>query len=182
MRHLLFLLLIPCLMAGKANAQVSLEIEGHASFALEDLSLLADGQGYGVLVAATYPTTESGMLAVVGKLGFNQYGTFKESVIFEGDIELPIDAVYQGIPIAGGVRLHYGQARRFYVEGLIGVEIKRGDFDYYDMEDEKFKSALLASFGGGAVIWPGLAIVASFNMSSELWRYANLGLSYRFGD
>ena len=56
MRRLFFLLAMLCMLAmpfmtaGKAQAQVSLEIEGHASFALEELSRLADGQGVGGLV------------------------------------------------------------------------------------------------------------------------------------
>ncbi len=182
MRYLLFLLLIPCLMAGELKAQVSWEIEGHSSFALEDLSILADGAGFGGLVAVTYPFMESDMISLVGKAGFNHYGTRKEELLFEGDIQLDIDSVYQGIPIAGGARLYYGQSRKFYVEGLLGVEIKRGDFDTYDFEDETFKSDVIAAVAGGISVGRGLSVVASFNMSNDLWRYANLGVSYRFGE
>ena len=182
MRHLLFLLLIPCLMAGEAKAQVSLEIEGHASFALENLSVLADGTGYGGLVAVSYPFMESEMISLVGKAGFNHYGTRQEELIFEGDIQVDIDASYQGIPIAGGVRVYYGESRKFYMEGLLGVEIKRGDFDDYDFKDETYKTDVIASFAGGFSVGRGLTVVASFNMSNDLWRYANLGVSYRFGE
>ena len=54
MRHALILLLFSCLVAGKANAQVSLHIEGYSPIALEDLGVLADGTGFGGLVAVTY--------------------------------------------------------------------------------------------------------------------------------
>ena len=181
MRPVLFLLLIPCLMIGKANAQVTLQIEGHVPFAMENLGVLADGTGFGGLVAATYPVMYSGMVNLVGKAGFNHYGTYKDDLLFEGDIAIDIDVVYQGIPIAGGLRL-YNRSRRFYLEGLIGVEFKRGDFDYYDFKDETYITDMLTTFGGGISVWRGLGIAASFSMSNDLWRYGNLGLSYRFGE
>ncbi len=183
MRPVLLLLLIPCLMAvtGKSNAQVSIEIEGHASFALEDLSILADGTGFGGSVAVTYPLESWNVLDLVGKAGFNHYGTRKEELLFEGDIQVDIDAAYQGIPITAGVRMYYGQARKFFVEGLGGVEIKRGDFDDFDFKDETYAMDPVASVGGGILISRRLGVVASFGMSNDLWRYANLGVTFRFG-
>ena len=181
MRLVLFLLLIPCLMAGKADAQVSLEIEGYSSFALEELSVLADGTGFGGLVAVVYPLESWDMMEVVGKAGFNHYGTRKEDVLVEGDILIGIDSAYQGIPITGGVRLYYGESRKFYVEGLLGVEIKRGDFDVFDLKGETTAADPVASFGGGFAVTRRLAVVGSFGVSNDLWRYANLGISIRFG-
>ena len=181
MRLVLFLLLIPCIMAGKTHAQATLEVEGHSSIALEELDVMANGTGAGFSVAVTYPFMDSDMLDLVARAGFNHYGTRKEDVLFEGDILIGIDSVYQGIPIAGGARLYYGESRKFYVEGLLGVEIKRGDFDYFDFEDETFKAAVLASIGGGISVGQGLGVIASFSFSNDLWRYASLGLSYSFG-
>lgn len=181
MRRLLFLLIVPCLMAGKANAQVSIEIQGHSSFATDDLGRLADGTGLGGLVAVSYPVVDSGMLNLIGKVGFNQYGTKSDEVLFEGDIVIPIDSAYQGIPITVGARLYYDQNRLFYVDGVFGLEIKRGDFDVFDFKDETFKLDPVLSVGGGFRIVQRLAVVASFSMSNDLWRYANLGVSFRFG-
>ncbi len=181
MRPVLLLLLIPCLTAGKADAQVSLEVEGHASIALEDLSVLADGTGLGGSVAVTYPFMDSNMIDLVARAGFNYYGARKEDVLFEGDILIGIDSAYRGIPITGGARLYYGENKAFYVEGLLGVEIKRGDFDYFDLKGETFKTDPVLSTGAGYTVTRGLAIAASFSLSKDLWRYANLGVSYRFG-
>ncbi len=181
MRPVLLLLLIPCLTAGNANAQASLEVEGHTSIALEELSRLADGRGVGGSVAVTYPFMDSNMLDLVARAGFNHYGTRKEDVLVEGDILIRIDSAYQGIPITGGARLYYGESRKFYVEGLLGVEIRRGDFDVFDLEDETFQTDPVLSTGAGYTVTQGLAIVASFSLSNDLWRYANLGVSYRFG-
>jgi len=89
--------------------------------------------------------------------------------------------VYQGIPISGGARLYYGESRKFYVEGLLGVEIKRGDFDYFDSKDETYTTDPVGSFGVGYLVARGLAVVGSFGLSNDLWRYANLGISIRFG-
>lgn len=61
------------------------------------------------------------------------------------------------------------------------MEIKRGDFDDYDFKDETFTADPLVSVCDGFVVTRGSAIVASFSMSEDLWRYANLGVSYRFG-
>ena len=182
MRRLLFLLIVPCLMAGKANAQVSFEIQGHSSIALEDLGFLVDGTGFGGLVAVTYPFTSSDMLDLVGKAGFNHYGTRKGELLIEGDILIDIDSAYQGVPILGGVRLYYGESRFFYIEGLLGVEIKRREnFDKYDLMVKSYSTDPLASFGVGINPWRDFAFVASFGMSNELWRYVNLGVSYRIG-
>ncbi len=181
MRRLLFLLIVPCLITAQANAQASLEIEGHASFALEDLSILADGTGFGGSVAVTYPLESWNMLDLVGKAGFNHYGTRKEELLFEGDIQVDIDAAYQGIPITAGVRMYYGQARKFFVEGLGGVEIKRGDFDDFDFKDETYAIDPVASVGVGLRVAQRLGVAASFSLSNDLWRYVNLGVSYRFG-
>ena len=180
MRHALFLLLFSCLVAGKANAQSSLHIEGYSPIALEDLGVLADGTGFGGLVAVTYPFMDSDMIDLVAKAGFNHYGTRKEEILIEGDIAIDIDAAYQAIPITGGARIYYG-SKRYYVEGLIGVEIKRGDFDFRDLEDETYKTDVLASIGGGITVVRGLSVIASFSFSHDLWRYASLGLSYSFG-
>lgn len=169
-------------MAGKANAQVSFEIQGHSSFALEELSRLADGTGVGGLVTVSYPVVETGMVNIIGKVGFNQYGTKSDEVLIEGDIVIPIDSVYQGIPIAAGIRMYYHQNRLFYVDGVLGLEIKRGDLDYIDLKDETFTLDPVFSIGGGFRVVPAIAIVASFSMSNDLWRYANLGISYRFGE
>lgn len=181
MRPALLLLLIPCLMAGNANAQASLEVEGHTSIALEDLSVLADGAGLGGSVAVTYPFMDSNMIDLVARAGFNHYGTRKEDVLVEGDIPIGIDSAYQGIPIAGGARLYYGESRKYYVEGLLGVEIKRGDFDVFDLKDETYAMDPVASVGGGVWVAQRLGIVASFSLSNDLWRYANLGVTLRFG-
>lgn len=181
MRRLLFLLMIPFFMAGKSNAQVSYEIEGHTSVALEELSRLADGTGLGGSVAVTYPFMESNMIDLVARAGFNHYGTRKEDVLFEGDILIGIDSAYQGIPITGGARLYYGDARMFYVEGQFGVEIKRGDFDDFDLKDETYAMDPAGSVGVGLWIARRLGIAASFSLSNDLWRYVNLGVSLRFG-
>lgn len=187
MRRVFSLLAIPCmlaiplLMAGKANAQVKLEIEGHAAFALEELSRLADGTGVGGLVTVAYPVEPSGMFHVIGKVGFNQYGTKSDEVIFEGDIVIPIDSVYQGIPITAGARLYYDEGRRFYVEGHLGLEIKRGDLDYYDLKDETITTHPVLGVGAGFSVSRRLALVASLGVSNDLWRYANLGVSIRLG-
>ena len=149
---------------------------------LEDLDVLADGTALGVSVAATYPITYSDMVDLVARAGFQHYGTRKEDVLFEGDILIDVDSVYRGIPIAGGIRLYYGQTRRYYVEGLVGVEIKQGDFDFFDLKDETFAFDPLVSFGGGILVARRLGLVASFGLSSDLWRYANAGVSYRFWD
>ena len=181
MRPVLLLLLITCLMAGNANAQVSLEVEGHTSIGLEELSVLADGTGLGGTVAVTYPFMDSDMIDLVARAGFNHYGTRMEDVLVEGDVLIGIDSAYQGIPITGGARLYYGESRRFYVEGLLGVEIKRGDFDVLDLEGETYTMDPVGSVGGGIWITRRLGVVASFSLSNDLWRYANLGVSLRFG-
>ena len=188
MRRIFFLMAIPCLLAmpfltaGKANAQVSFEIQGHSSFALEDLGFLVDGTGVGGLIAVAYPLKYSDMIDLVGKAGFNHYGTRKGELLIEGDIVIEIDSAYQGIPILGGARLYYGESRFFYVEGLLGVEIKRReDFDQYDLMVKSYATDPLASFGVGINFWRDSALVASFGMSNDLWRYVNLGVSYRFG-
>ena len=182
MRRLLFLLAIPGLMAVEANAQVSFEIQGHSPIALEDLGFLVDGTGFGGLIAVAYPLPSSDMLDLVGKAGFNHYGTRKGELLIEGDIVIEIDSAYQGIPIFGGVRLYYGESRFFYIEGLLGVEIKRREgFDNYDLMVKSYSTDPLASFGVGINPWRDFAFVASFGMSTDLWRYANLGVSYRIG-
>ena len=182
MRPVLLLLLVSCLFTGKASAQGSFEIEGHSSIALEDLGFLVDGTGFGGFVAVTYPFTSSDMLDLVGKAGFNHYGTRKGELLIEGDIVIDIDSAYQGIPILGGVRLYYGESRFFYIEGLLGVEIKRReDFDNYDLMVKSYSTDPLASIGVGINAWRDFALVASFGMSNELWRYVNLGVAYRFG-
>lgn len=187
MRRLLFLLAIPSMIAvpfltaGKAEAQVSFEIQGHSSFALEELSRLADGTGVGGLVAVTYPILYEGMLNVVGKVGFNHYGS-KVGDVEVGSALIPVDSAYRGIPVAAGARLYYGQDRLFYAEGLLGLEIKRGDLDYLDSKGETSTIAPVLSVGAGYTVAQGLALIASFGMSNDLWRYANLGVSYRFGE
>ncbi|MCY3556657.1 MAG: hypothetical protein OXH56_15185 [Gemmatimonadetes bacterium] len=186
MRRLFFLLAITCMLAiplltaGKVQAQVSLEIQGHASFALEDLSVLADGKGFGGLVAVVYPLQNTDMLSLVGKVGFNHYGS-KVGDVEVGSALIPIDSVYQGIPVAAGARLYYGEQRPFYVEGLVGVEIKRGDLDQ-DTEVESLTPHPVFSVGAGYSVSPRLALIASFGLSQDLWRYANLGVSYRIGE
>lgn len=183
MRPVLLLLLIPCLMAvtGKSNAQVSIEVEGHTSIALEELSRLADGRGFGGSVAVTYPFMDSNMIDLVARTGFNHYGTRNEDVLVEGDILIGVDSAYQGIPITGGARLYYGENKMFYVEGLLGVEIKRGDFDYFDLKDETYKMDPVGSIGVGLWIARRLGIAASFGLSNDLWRYGNLGVTFRIG-
>ena len=186
MRRVFSLLEIPCMLAilllmpGKANAQVSLEIEGHASFALEELSRLADGTGVGGSVAVSYPVYYEDRIHLVGKVGFNHYGTKS------GDVEVresvfPVDSSYQGIPITTGFRLYYDQERRFYTEGLLGLEIKRGDLVIDGDMDGTHAIDPVLSIGGGYAIAESLSIIASFGMSNDLWRYANLGVSIRFG-
>ncbi|MDD9947979.1 MAG: hypothetical protein OXU48_00440 [candidate division Zixibacteria bacterium] len=188
MRRLFFLLAMPCMLAmpfltaGKANAQVSLEIQGHSSIALEDLGFLVDGTGFGGLAAVAYPLVSLDMVDLVGKAGFNHYGTRKGELLIEGDIVIDIDSAYQGIPILGGVRVYYGESRFFYIEGLLGVEIKRReDFDNYDLMVKSYATDPLGSIGVGINAWRDFALVASFGMSNDLWRYVNLGVSYRFG-
>ena len=181
MRRLLFLLMIPCFMAGKANAQASLEIEGHASFALEELSRLADGTGAGVLVAVTYPVYYEDRLKLIGKVGFNHYGTKTGDVEVRASV-FPVDSAYQGIPITSGVRLYYGQDRLFYTEGLLGVEIKRGDLVIDGNMDGTYSVDPVLTIGGGYTIGSRLSIIASFGMSNDLWRYANLGVAIRLGE
>lgn len=181
MRRLLFLLLIPCIVAGKTQAQVSLEVEGHTSVALEELDILADGTGLGGSVAVTYSLEHSESLVLVGRAGFNHYGSNVDDVIDEDGSVIPIDSAYRGIPISGGVRLYYGEAMKYYVEGLLGVEIKRGDFDVYGFEDETITTDPVASIGGGMWVSQQLGVVVSFAMSNDLWRYVNLGVSFRFG-
>lgn len=180
MRRLLFLLMIPCFMAGKANAQAALELQGQASFALEELSRLADGTGVGVHVAVTYPVYYEDRLKLIGKVGFNHYGTKSGEVEVRESVFL-VDSAYQGIPVTTGVRLYYGQDRLFFTEGLLGVEVKRGDLDYTDQKDETFSLAPVFSVGAGYMIAGRLSIVGSFGMSNDLWRYANLGIAIRLG-
>lgn len=185
MRRFSFLLAIPCMLAiplltaGKVNAQVSVEIQGHASFALEELSVLADGTGLGGLVAVVYTLPNSDMLSLVGKVGFNHYGS-KVGDVEVGSALIPIDSVYQGIPVGAGARLYYGQQRLFYVEGLAGLEIKRGDLDQ-DTEVESLTPHPVLSIGTGYSVSQRLVLIASFGMGKDLWRYANLGVSYRLG-
>lgn len=185
MRRLIFLLAITCMLAipllaaGKAEAQVSLEIEGHATFALEKLSRLADGQGVGGLVTVVYPVQPAGMLNIIGKVGFNQYGT-KSGEVYEGESVMLVDSVYRGIPITAGARLYYDQDRRFYTEGHLGLENKLGDLDHFDGKDETFTIHPVLSVGAGFSVSRNLALVASLGLSTDLWRYANLGVTYRF--
>ena len=181
MRRLLFLLLIPFILVGKSHAQVSLEIEGHTSVALEELDILADGTGFGGSVAVTYSLENLESLDLVARAGFNHYGSKVDDAIAEDGSLIPIDSAYQGIPITGGARLYYGESRKYYVEGLLGVEIKRGDFDYFDLEDETYAADPVGSVGVGYLVARSLAVVASFGVSNDLWRYANLGVSIRFG-
>ena len=186
MRRLFFLLAMSCMLAipflsaGKAEAQVSVEIQGHASFALEDLSVLADGKGIGGLVAVVYPLQHTDMLSLVGKVGFNHYGS-KVGDVEVGPALIPIDSAYQGIPVVAGARLYYGQQRLFYVEGVAGLEIKRGDLDR-DTEVESLTPHPVFSVGAGYTVSRRLTLIASFGMSQDLWRYANLGVSYRIGE
>lgn len=186
MRRFFFLLAMPCILAmpfltaGKAEAQVSVEIQGHASFALEDLSVLADGTGLGGLVAVVYPLQNTDMLSLVGKVGFNHYGS-KVGNVEVGPALIPIDSAYQGIPVIAGARLYYGQQRLFYVEGLAGLEIKRGDLDR-DTEVESLTPHPVFSVGAGYTVSQRLSLIALFGMSTDLWRYANLGVSYRIGE
>ena len=67
MRRLLFLLLIPCIMVEKTQAQVSLEIEGHRSIALEELAVMTNGTGLGGFVAVSYPLMNSNMFDLVAR-------------------------------------------------------------------------------------------------------------------
>lgn len=183
MRRIYILLAIPCMLAmpfltaGKAEAQVSVEIQGHASFALEELSVLADGTGLGGLVAVVYPLQNTDMLSIVGKVGFNHYGS-KVGDVEVGSALIPIDSAYQGIPVVAGARLYYGEQRPFYVEGLVGTEIKRGDLDQ-DTEVESLTPHPVFSVGAGYTVSRRLTLIASFGMSKDLWRYANLGVSIR---
>lgn len=179
MRRLLFLLMIPCFMAGKADAQATLELQGHATFALEELSRLADGQGVGGLVTVVYPVQPSSMFNIIGKVGFNQYGT-KSGEVERREIVRIVDSVYQGIPITAGARLYYDQDRLFYTEGHLGLEIKRGDLDPFDDKDQTLTIHPVLAIGAGFSVSPRLALVASLGLSNDLWRYANLGVSYRF--
>ena len=181
MRRLLFLLLIPCVMAGKTHAQVSLEVEGHTSVALEELDVLADGTGFGGTVAVTYSLENLESLDLVARAGFNHYGSKVDDAVAADGSLIPIDSAYQGIPISGGVRFYYGESRKYYVEGLLGVEIKRGDLDVFDLEDETTAIDPVGSMGGGMWVTHRLGIVASFGVSNDLWRYANLGVSLRLG-
>ena len=187
MRRIYLLLAMPCMLAmpiltaGKVQAQVSVEIEGHASFALEELSRLSDGTGVGGTVTVAYPVHSSGMLNVIGKVGFNHYGTKSEEV-YEGESAMFIDSVYQGIPITAGARLFYDQARRFHVEGHLGLELKRGDLVYFDAKDETITIHPVLAVGAGFSVSRRLALVASLGLSKDLWRYANVGVSYRFGE
>lgn len=180
MRRLLFLLMIPCFMAGKANAQTTVEIQGHATFALEELSRLADGTGAGAHVAVSYPVYYEDRLKLVGKVGFNHYGTMSGQVEVRESV-FPVDSAYRGIPITTGFRLFYGQNRLFYTEGLLGVEIKRGDLVIDGNMDETYAIAPVLSVGGGYTIAGRLSIIATFGMSNDLWRYANLGFAVRLG-
>ena len=182
MRRLFFLLLIPCIIAGKTQAQVSLEVEGHTSVALEELDMFADGTGLGGSVAVIYSLEHSESLVLVGRAGFNHYGSKVDDVIDGDGNVFPVDSAYQGIPITGGVRLYYGESRKYYVEGLFGMEIKRGDFDIFDLQDETLMTDPVASVGGGMWVSQRLGVSASFGMSNDLWRYANLGIAFRFGD
>lgn len=185
MRRLFFLLALPCmlampfLMAGKAQAQVSVEIEGHASFALEELSRLADGQGVGGLVTVVHPVRPSSMFNIIGKVGFNHYGT-KSGEVERGISVRFVDSVYQGIPITAGARLYYDQDRLFYTEGHFGLEIKRGDLDPFDDSDQTLTIHPVLAIGAGYSVTPRLALIATLGLSTDLWRYANLGVSYRF--
>ena len=181
MRRLLFLLMIPCFMAGKADAQATVEIQGHASFALEELSRLADGRGVGAHVAVTYPVYYEDRLKLIGKVGFNHYGT-KSGEVEVRESVFPVDSAYRGIPITAGFRLFYGQNRLFYTEGLLGLEIKRGDLDYTDSKGATTTIDPVLSVGGGYAIAGRLSIIASFGMSNNLWRYANLGVAIRLGE
>jgi hypothetical protein len=174
-----FMLAIPFLTAGKAEAQVTLEIEGHATFALEELSRLADGQGVGGLVTVVYPVRPSSMFNIIGKVGFNQYGT-KSGEVYRGESVMLVDSVYRGIPITAGARLYYDQDRRFYTEVHLGLENKLGDLDHFDGKDETFTIHPALTVGAGFSVSPRLALVASLGLSTDLWRYANLGVSYRF--
>ena len=184
MRRLFFLLAMPCLLAipfltaGKAEAQVSFEIEGHATFALEELSRLADGQGVGGFVTVVYPVQPSSMFNLIGKVGFNQYGT-KSGEVYRGEAVRIVDSVYRGIPITAGARLYYDQDRRFYTEGYVGLENKLGDLDHFDGKDETFTIHPLLAIGAGFSVSQRLALVASLGLSKDLWRYANLGVSIR---
>lgn len=186
MRRVFSLLAIPCMLAilllmpGKANAQASWEIEGHASFALEELSRLADGTGAGVLVAVTYPVYYEDRLKLIGKVGFNHYGTKSGNVEVQASV-FPVDSAYRGIPINAGVRLYYGQERKFYTEGLLGLEVKQGDLEIDENMDEITAIDPVLSIGGGYAISSRLSLIASFGMSNDLWRYANLGIAIRFG-
>ena len=187
MRRLFHLLAMPCMLAipfltaGKAEAQVSVEIEGHATFALEELSRLADGQGVGGLLTVVYPIRPSSMFNIIGKAGFNQYGT-KSGEVERREAVMIVDSVYRGIPITAGARLYYDQDRRFYTEGHLGLESKLGDLDHFDGKDETFTIHPVLAVGAGFSVSPRLALVASLGLSTDLWRYANLGVSYRFGE
>lgn len=186
MRRVFSQVAIPCMLAmlllmpGKANAQISIEIEGHASFALEELSRLADGTGVGGLVAVTYPVYYEDRVKLIGKVGFNHYGTKSGDVEVQASV-FPVDSAYRGIPITVGARLYYGQERKFYTEGLVGLEVKRGDLDIDDKMDEISSIDPILSVGGGYTISERLSIIASFGMSNDLWRYANLGVAIRLG-
>ena len=140
-----------------------------------------DGQGQGVggLVTVVYPVRPSSMFNIIGKVGFNHYGT-KSGEVERGISVRFVDSVYQGIPITAGARLYYDQDRLFYTEGHFGLEIKRGDLDPFDDKDQTLTIHPVLAIGAGFSVSPRLALVASLGLSTDLWRYANLGVSYRF--
>ena len=164
---------------GRQSRSPGFEIEGHATFALEELSRLADGQGVGALVTVVYPVQPSAMLNIIGKAGFNHYGT-KLGEVERREAVMIVDSVYRGIPITAGARLYYDQDRRFYTEGHLGLEGKLGDLDHFDGKDETFTIHPVLTVGAGFTVSSRLALVASLGLSTDLWRYANLGVSYRF--
>ena len=91
-------------------------------------------------------------------------------------------SVYQGIPITAGGRLYYDQDRLFYTEGHMGLEIKRGDLDPFDDNDQTLTIHPVLAIGAGYSVSQRLALIASLGLSSDLWRYANLGVSIRLRD
>ena len=159
-----------------ATAQTNFEAQTHFTLTAGDLGEITGGGIGNIVVGIGIPISKGGPLNAILKAGWNEYGGLDGTGVLKG-----FKFRARGFPFTGGVRL-YDESRQIFVEGGLGVEVKSGHLSFAEDRAETTATAFLGSVGAGAILIEGLGLVASLNISTNSWRYANIGLMYRFGN
>ncbi len=174
-RTLILVVGLMLLLTGRTYGQVDFEVQVHYSVTAGDLGEITGGGIGNVVAGLAVPLNDAGNINAIAKAGYNDYGGVEGTGLLQG-----LDFKAQGIPFLGGVRV-YDSMRRFFFEGALGVELKRGHLSFGADTAEASETAFLGSVGAGMFFWRGLGITGSYNISQNSWQYGNFGVAYRFG-